>query len=86
MFHTSRAPQPTRTLSQRPVCEFVTHRLDFSLFCPGDECGRGVLQVLLADPGCFREMDELIRAATHGRGALEVLSLKEMEEREERIE
>ena len=42
--------------------------------------------MLLADPGCFREMDELIRAATHGKGTMEVLSLKEVEDREERIE
>ena len=43
-------------------------------------------QVLLTDPGCFREMDELIRSTTHGKGAMEVLSLKEVEDREERRE
>ncbi len=43
-------------------------------------------QVLLCDPGCFRELDELVRAETRGRGQMEVLSLKEVEDREERIE
>ena len=43
-------------------------------------------QVLLADPGCFREMDELIRSTTHGKGTMEVLSLKEVKDKEEKIE
>nr|ACQ58627.1 Ribosome maturation protein SBDS [Anoplopoma fimbria] len=39
--------------------------------------------VCLVDPGCFREIDELIRCETRGRGSLEVLSLKDVEEGEE---
>ena len=44
------------------------------------------LQVCLADPGCFREMDELVRSSTKGKGTVEVLSLKEVEEGDEKLE
>lgn len=42
-------------------------------------------QVCLVDPGCFREIDELIRCETKGRGSLEVLSLKDVEEGDEKL-
>ncbi|MGH0176862.1 UNVERIFIED_CONTAM: hypothetical protein FKN15_006138 [Acipenser sinensis] len=42
--------------------------------------------VCLIDPGCFREVDELIRCETKGKGTLEVLSLKDVEEGEEKFE
>lgn len=42
--------------------------------------------VCLADPGCFREMDELVRSSTKGKGTVEVLSLKEVEEGDEKLE
>ncbi len=45
-----------------------------------------LLQVCLADPGCFREMDELVRSSTKGKGTVEVLSLKDVEEGDERLE
>lgn len=45
-----------------------------------------MLQVCLVDPGCFREIDELIRCETKGRGTLEVLSLKDVEEGDEQLE
>ncbi|XP_028321434.1 ribosome maturation protein SBDS [Gouania willdenowi] len=41
--------------------------------------------VCLVDPGCFREIDELIRCETKGRGSLEVLSLKDVEEGDEKL-
>lgn len=41
--------------------------------------------VCLVDPGCFREIDELIRCETKGRGSLEVLSLKDVEEGDEKF-
>nr|XP_057936606.1 ribosome maturation protein SBDS [Doryrhamphus excisus] len=41
--------------------------------------------VCLVDPGCFREMDELIRCETKGRGCLEVLCLKDVEEGDEKF-
>lgn len=40
-------------------------------------------QVILVDPGCFREIDDLVRADTKGRGQLEVISLKDIEEGDE---
>lgn len=43
-------------------------------------------QVCLIDPGCFREIDELIRSETKGKGTLEVLSLKDVEEGDEKLE
>ncbi|XP_068614811.1 ribosome maturation protein SBDS-like [Brachionichthys hirsutus] len=36
--------------------------------------------VCLVDPGYFRQIDELIRCETKGRGSLDVLSLKDVEE------
>jgi len=36
--------------------------------------------ICLIDPGCFREVDELIRSETKGKGSMEVLSLKEIQE------
>lgn len=44
------------------------------------------VQVCLIDPGCFREIDELIRHETKGKASLEVLSLKEVEEGDEKLE
>ncbi|KAM6402816.1 LOW QUALITY PROTEIN: ribosome maturation protein SBDS-like [Rhynochetos jubatus] len=41
--------------------------------------------VCLIEPGCFREIDELIRSET-GKGTLEVLSLKDVEEGDEKLE
>lgn len=40
----------------------------------------------LIDPGCFREIDELIKKETKGKGSLEVLSLKDVEEGDEKFE
>lgn len=41
--------------------------------------------VCLVDPGYYREIDELIRCETKGRGSLEVLSLKDVEEGDEKL-
>ena len=38
------------------------------------------------DPGCFRELDELLRHDTRGKGRLEVLNLKDTNEAEEKLE
>nr|KAF6490899.1 SBDS ribosome maturation factor [Molossus molossus] len=43
-------------------------------------------QVCLIDPGCFREIDELIQKETKGKGSLEVLNLKDVEEGDEKFE
>ena len=43
-------------------------------------------QIILIDPGCYREIDELLRTETKGKGHLEVLSLKEVEEGDEKLE
>lgn len=45
-----------------------------------------MFQVCLIDPGCFREIDELIKKETKGKGSLEVLSLKDVEEGDEKFE
>ena len=37
----------------------------------------------LIDPGSFREVDEVVRSDTKGKGSVEVLSLKDMEEGDE---
>lgn len=41
--------------------------------------------VCLIDPGCFREIDEIVRKETKGRGSVEVLSLKDVEEGDEMV-
>ena len=43
-------------------------------------------QMVLIDPGCFREVEELLRSETRGRAQCDVLNLKDVEEREERLE
>lgn len=45
-----------------------------------------MFQVCLIDPGCFREIDELIKKETKGKGSLEVLNLKDVEEGDEKFE
>lgn len=40
----------------------------------------------LIDPGCFREVDELIKRRQKARAPLEVLSLKDVEEGDEKFE
>ena len=42
-----------------------------------------LLQVCLIDPGCYREIDEAVKMETKGKGTVEVLSLKDIEEGEE---
>ncbi|XP_041348250.1 ribosome maturation protein SBDS-like [Gigantopelta aegis] len=51
-----------------------------------DEFGETLEMVLLIDPGCYREVDELIQTETRGQGQLEVISLKEVEEGDEKLE
>lgn len=43
------------------------------------------LQVCLIDPGCYREIDEVVRNDTKGKGSVEVLSLKDVEEGDEML-
>lgn len=51
-----------------------------------EEFAQDLEMVCLVDPGCFRKIDELIQQESRGRGSLEVISLKEMEEGDERLE
>lgn len=39
----------------------------------------------LIDPGRYREIEDLVRNETKGRGSVEVLSLKDVEEGDEMI-
>ena len=41
---------------------------------------------MLIDPGCFREVEELVREDTKGKALIEVLSLKDVEEGDEVLE
>lgn len=41
--------------------------------------------VCLCDPGCYRAVDELIGKETKGRGLLELLNLKDVEEGDDRL-
>lgn len=51
-----------------------------------EEFAQNLEMVCLVDPGSFRAIDEVIQKETRGRGSLEVISLKEMEEGDERLE
>ncbi|XP_038059213.1 ribosome maturation protein SBDS-like [Patiria miniata] len=51
-----------------------------------EEFGEELEMVCLVDPGCYREMDELVRSSTKGQGTVEVLDLKDVEEGDERLE
>jgi len=42
-----------------------------------------LLQVCLIDPGHYRQLEEEVSGSTKGRGTIEVLSLKDMEEGDE---
>jgi len=42
--------------------------------------------VCLIDPGCYRNIDEVLQRETKGKGTLEMLSLKDIEEGEETIQ
>jgi len=42
--------------------------------------------ICLIDPGCYRNIDEILQKETKGRGSLEMLNLKDVEEGEETIE
>lgn len=65
----------------------LCHISPLSVLTDSSVSPRGLLppQVCLVDPGCFREIDELIRCETKGRGSLEVLSLKDVEEGDEKL-
>ena len=41
------------------------------------------IQVLLVDPGTFREVDESVRGETKGAGSVEVVSVREIKEGDE---
>merc|ERR1712135_144866 len=48
-----------------------------------EEFSSGLELVCLVDPGCYRQIDDLISKETRGKGKVEVLNLKEVEESEE---
>jgi len=48
-----------------------------------EEFSSGLELVCLIDPGCYRQIDELVSKETRGKGKVEVLNLKEVEETEE---
>ena len=60
-------------------CHFL-HRFGPQLIC------HFLFQVCLIDPGCYRAIDETLRSETRGRGTLEMISLKDIEEGDERLE
>jgi len=52
-----------------------------------EEWDSGALDMIcLIDPGCYRNIDEILQKETKGRGSLEMLNLKDVEEGEETIE
>lgn len=51
-----------------------------------DDFEEDLEMVVLIDPGCFREIEELLRHETKGKAQIEVLSLKDVEEGDELME
>jgi len=49
-------------------------------------CVTVCFQVFLIDPGCFREVDEIVRSDSKGKGHVEVVSLKDVNDELERLE
>ena len=45
-----------------------------------------IFQVILCDPGCYRELDQILQEDTKGRGDMEILSLMDIEEGDEKIQ
>ena len=43
------------------------------------------LQVILVDPGSYREVSDLVSAQTRGKGQVDMISLKEVQEGEETL-
>ncbi|XP_005100450.1 ribosome maturation protein SBDS [Aplysia californica] len=41
--------------------------------------------VILVDPGCYREVNDLVSTETKGKGQVDMMSLKEVEEGEEKL-
>jgi len=48
--------------------------------------GDNATMTLVIDPGHYRQLDDLIRSETKGKGMLEVLNLKEIQDGEETVE
>ena len=44
-----------------------------------------IFQVILVDPGVYREITDLVSAETKGKGQVDMMSLKEVEEGEEKM-
>jgi ribosome maturation protein SDO1 len=51
-----------------------------------DDFSGDLEMVFLVDPGCFREVDELVRTESKGKGHVEVISLKDVNDEEERLQ
>ena len=46
----------------------------------------GMVTVLLASPGLYRDIEQVVREETQGAGSLELLSLIEVRDDEEKLE
>jgi ribosome maturation protein SDO1 len=51
-----------------------------------DDFSADLEMVFLIDPGCFREVDEIVRTDSKGKGHVEVINLKDVNDEEERLE
>ena len=60
--------------------------MNFDLLAPTSFHFTVTSQACLVDPGQYRNIDETLRNETRGKGTLEVLSLRDIEEGDEKIE
>jgi len=57
-----------------------------SLIKEKEECDSDLISIIcLVDPGQYRPLDELIRTETCGKGRLELIDLKEVNDNEEEL-
>ncbi|ESO97460.1 hypothetical protein LOTGIDRAFT_206284 [Lottia gigantea] len=50
-----------------------------------DSFDEDLQMVVLIDPGCYREIDEIVKHDTKGKGSFEILNLKNVEEGDEKL-
>ncbi|BFZ18510.1 hypothetical protein BsWGS_21549 [Bradybaena similaris] len=61
------------------------HIRKLALHIEEDNYDEELEMVILVDPGCYREVSDLVNAETKGKGQVEMVSLKEVEEGEEKL-
>jgi len=85
-MHFSHSHSPELTLPSFPLFPLYLLGIDNGIYeVLHLTCSFVPPQVCLMDPGCFCKVDEIVRTETKGKGTVEVLSLKDVEEGDEML-